>query len=131
MSLAKDFRELIIWQRAHELALTIYRITDTFPSNEQFGLANQMRRAAVSVSSNIAEGFERNTAKDFSHFLIIARGSLAEVTAQLLLAKDLAYLTPDECERTILSIKELHKMLNAFKQSLTKKGLVHTSTPAH
>jgi four helix bundle protein len=125
MSVAKDFRDLIIWQRAHVLALEVYRVTDGFPNVEQFGLTNQLRRAAVSVPSNIAEGFERNSAKDFSHFLVISRGSLSEIKAQLLLAKDLLYLPPQECEQLCSEATEIHKMLNSFKATLEKKGLVH------
>lgn len=125
MSVAKEFQDLIIWQRAHEFALEIYRVTDEFPNIEQFGLTNQLRRAAVSVPSNIAEGFERNSSKDFSHFLVISRGSLSEIKAQLLLAKDLLYLSPQECERLLTEATEIHKMLNSFKATLEKKGLVH------
>ena len=125
MSVAKDFKDLIIWQRAHMLALEIYQATDRFPNIEQFGLTNQLRRAAVSVPSNIAEGFERNSAKDFSHFLVISRGSLSEIKAQLLLAKDLLYLPPQECDKLCAEATEIHKMLNSFKTTLEKKGLVH------
>lgn len=125
MTVAKDFRDLIIWQRAHVLALEIYRVTDGFPGTEQFGLTNQLRRAAVSVPSNIAEGFERNSSKDFSHFLVIARGSLSEIKAQLLLAKDLLYVLPQECDTLCAEATEIHKMLNSFKATLEKKGLVH------
>ena len=94
MSVAKDFQDLLIWQRSHTFAVDIYRLSDNFPSSEQFGLTNQLRRAVVSVPSNIGEGFERASSKDFGHFLIISRGSIAEVKAQLLLAKDLLYTTP-------------------------------------
>lgn len=125
MSVAKDFKELIIWQRAHVLALEVYRVTDRFPNTEQFGLTNQLRRAAVSVPSNIAEGFERNSSKDFSHFLVISRGSLSEIKAQLLLAKDLLYLPPQECDKLCAEATEIHKMLNSFRATLEKKGLVH------
>lgn len=125
MSVAKDFKELLIWQRAHVFALDVYRVTDSFPNAEQFGLTNQLRRAAVSVPSNIAEGFERNSSKDFSHFLVIARGSLSEIKAQLLLAKDLLYVSPEECEELCLEATEIHKMVNSFKATLEKKGLVH------
>jgi four helix bundle protein len=126
MAFAKDFRELIIWQRSHDLALMVYRVTDTFPNSEQFGLTNQLRRAAVSVGSNIAEGFERNSAKDFAHFLVISRGSLAEIASQIMLARDLRYVTPEDCEKILEEIKDIHKMLNAFKKTLNEKGPVRT-----
>ena len=125
MAIAKDFRELLIWQRGHELALRVYMTTDTFPEAERFGLTNQLRRAAVSIPSNIAEGFERNSSKDFAHFLIIARGSIAEVQAQILLARDLNYLSPQECDKILENSTEVHKMLNAFKASLSTKPLAH------
>lgn len=123
MTIAKDFQELLIWQRGHALAVRIYRVTDTFPKTEQFGLTNQLRRAAVSVPSNIAEGFERSTGKDFAHFLSITRGSLAEVQSQILLARDLLYVSPEECESLLQETTHLHKMINAFKSSLATSKL--------
>lgn len=125
MSVAKDFQELLIWDRSHKLALQVYGVTDKFPTREQFGLANQLRRAAVSIPSNIAEGFERNSTKDFAHFLVIARGSIAEVKAQLLLAKDLGYITPDVCTVLLGEATEIHRMLNKFKTTMEKKGISH------
>lgn len=92
----KDFKELLVWQHAHLLTLEVYRITQRFPQEERFGLSNQLRRAVVSVESNIAEGSARNTSRDFLQFLFVARGSLAEVEVQLLIAKDLGYITDDE-----------------------------------
>ncbi len=92
----KDFKELLVWQQAHLLTLEVYRVTQQFPQEERFGLSNQLRRAVVSVESNIAEGSARNTSRDFLQFLFVARGSLAEVEVQLLIAKDLGYITDDE-----------------------------------
>ncbi len=92
----KDFKELLVWQQAHLLTLEVYRITQQFPQEERFGLSNQLRRAVVSVESNIAEGSARNTSRDFLQFLFVARGSLAKVEVQLLIAKDLGYITDDE-----------------------------------
>jgi len=90
------FKDIIAWQKAHHLALQTYKLTKNFPRSEEFGLVSQMRRCAVSIPSNIAEGFKRKTAKDRKHFYNIAEGSLEELKYQLLLSKDLDYLTPDD-----------------------------------
>lgn len=92
----KDFKELLVWQHAHLLTLEVYRVTQQFPQEERFGLSNQLRRAVVSVESNIAEGSARNTSRDFLQFLFVARGSLAEVEVQLLIARDLGYISDEE-----------------------------------
>lgn len=90
-----DFTDLIAWQKAHGLALLAYRISKGFPANEQFALTNQFTRAAVSVTSNIAEGFGRSTAKDKKNFYVIAKGSLLELRSQAMIAKDLGYLNSE------------------------------------
>jgi four helix bundle protein len=87
------FRDLIVWQRAYELTLTLYRTTKTFPKEETFGLTSQIRRAAASVPANIAEGYERNHRKEYLQFLFIAKGSLGELDTYLLLARDIGYMT--------------------------------------
>jgi four helix bundle protein len=87
----KTFRDIIAWQKAHELTLLVYSLTEKYPCHEIFGLTNQSRRCAVSVPSNIAEGFKRASKNDSVHFYIIAQGSLEELKYQLLLAKDLKY----------------------------------------
>ncbi|MBC7195805.1 MAG: four helix bundle protein [Deferribacterales bacterium] len=88
----QDTSKFIVWQRAHELVLKIYEITKGFPKDEQFGLTSQIRRAAVSIPSNIVEGKARGSNKDYNRFLMMARGSLEEVKYQMLLAKDLNYI---------------------------------------
>jgi len=88
----KSFADLVAWQEAHRLVIIIYRITKDFPKEELFGLVNQMRRAAISTSSNIAEGFGRETNKDKSHFYVMARTSVVEIQNQLLAARDIGYL---------------------------------------
>jgi four helix bundle protein len=90
-----DFRELVVWQTAHELALAIYRITKKYPAEKRFGLTNQTRRAAVSIPANIAEGFARSGQKDKAKFYNIALGSLQEIKYYLILSKDLAYIESD------------------------------------
>lgn len=88
----KSFKDLNVWREGHQLAIMIYRATRRFPKEEQFGLTNQMRRAAVSVTSNIAEGFSRNSYKEKAHFYSTALGSLTELQAQALLAHDVGFL---------------------------------------
>src|SRR5688572_7015933 len=93
-SLMGNFRELIVWKRAQDLALDVYRSPRAFPQDERYGLTAQMRRAAVSVSSNIAEGCGRQGDRELARFLQIARGSARELECQLLLSRDLEYLQP-------------------------------------
>jgi len=88
----RRFTDLQVWQEAHSLVLDVYKVTKNFPSEERFGLTNQMRRSAVSVPSNIAEGFGRNTAKDKTQFYSIAKGSLLELQSQLYIAMDLNFV---------------------------------------
>lgn len=87
--MAGTFRDLIAWQKAILLSKAIYRLTNTFPETERFGLVVQMRRAAVSIASNIAEGNARQSLKDYIHLLVIARGSLAELETQLIIAREI------------------------------------------
>lgn len=88
----KSFTDLEAWKESHRLTLDIYRATEKFPSNEVFGLTSQMRRAAVSIVSNIAEGFSRNSMKEKAQFYAIAKGSNTELQSQLLVARDIGYL---------------------------------------
>ncbi len=91
MANAQTFRDLIVWQKAHEFVLAVYKLSRRFPDDEKFGLTSQMRRAAVSVAANIAEGFVRRGQQDKLHFYNIAQGSLEEVKYYLILGKDLGY----------------------------------------
>ncbi len=109
-----DFKDLISRQKAHKLAVAIYEITASFPSKEQFGLTNQIRRASVSVVSNIAEGFGRRTKADRIHFYDIARGSLHETQAQLLIAKDVGFLSEDLYVKVEEISVETHKVLTGL-----------------
>ena len=110
----RDFKDLIAWQKAHLLAIDIYKATELFPKSEQFGLTNQVRRAAVSVVSNIAEGFGRRTKADRVHFYDMARASLHEVQAQILIAKDVHYLMPEVYEKIESKAIESHKILTGL-----------------
>ncbi len=105
----KDFKDLIIWRKAIALAKGIYQVTKKLPRDERFGLTAQIRRAVVSVSSNIAEGHTRH-GHEFAHFLSIARGSLAEVESQLLLAVELEYLQTQEITPILGFISEIRRM---------------------
>ncbi len=96
MSSIKKFTDLDTWKKSHFVVLEIYEITKKFPKYELFGLVDQMRRAAVSVTSNIAEGFGRHTFKDKCHFYYQARGSLTELRNQLLIARDVSYISVEE-----------------------------------
>ena len=112
-----NYRQLEVWQRAQRFALTIYRSTEAFPIKERYGLASQMRRAAVSVASNIAEGCGRQGDRELTRFLRIARGSIHEVESQLLLACELGYLKQETCTEMERSTAELSRMLNRLIRS--------------
>ena len=92
VSLKKSYRDLKVWQKAIALTKTTYQITEDFPKREHYGLAQQMRRAAVSVASNIAEGAARQSDRDYAHFLVMARGSLAELTTQSIIAAENGFI---------------------------------------
>lgn len=110
----QDFTDLIAWQEAHRFALEIYKFTKIFPADEKFGLTSQVRRAAVSVVSNIAEGFSRRTKADKRQFFQIALGSLTEVQSQMLLARDLGYLKPEDFSPAFDSSRRIHKLVNGL-----------------
>ncbi|MDD5528187.1 MAG: four helix bundle protein [Patescibacteria group bacterium] len=110
----KSFADLVAWQEAHRLVIIIYRITNVFPKAEIFGLTNQMRRAVISISSNIAEGFGRETNKDKCHFYIIARTSLVEIQNQLLAARDIGYLDQKNFDSAANKTIIVHKLINGL-----------------
>jgi four helix bundle protein len=118
----KDFRTLKVWEKAHELALAVYSETRTFPREELYGLVIQIRRAAFSVPSNIAEGCGRGSDADFARCLRIAMGSASEVEYQLLLARDLAMLSGPIHERLALQTTEVKRMLTSLISKLTADG---------
>jgi four helix bundle protein len=108
----------LVWQKAHEFSLEVYRATQTFPPDERFGLTAQLRRAAVSIASNIAEGCGRGSDKDFARFLSISAGSASESEHQILLARDLGYLPKKHYQRLNTQVNEVKRILNSFIQSL-------------
>jgi four helix bundle protein len=113
-----QFKELEIWKRSRLFCSQIYTITSKFPSDEKFGLTNQIRRASVSIPSNIAEGSSRNSNKDFARFLEIAIGSAYEIETQLLIALDLGFIKNDELEKSIIELNEIIKMISRFRSNL-------------
>lgn len=108
------YLDLKVWQRAMDLVYLTYDITQAFPKHELYGLTNQMRRAAVSVPSNIAEGKGRSTDKDMSLFLCHARGSLVELNTQVLIAQHLEYMRPEEAETAGKLVAEVGRLLNGL-----------------
>lgn len=110
----KSFTDLIVWQKGHTLVLEIYKITNQFPSQEQFGLTNQIRRAAVSFTSNIAEGFSRKSYKEKTRFYYIALGSLTEIQNQLLIAKDIGYINEEQFNYHADKTIEINKITNGL-----------------
>jgi four helix bundle protein len=115
MDKIKSFRDLVVWQRAVDLAVLIYKTTEQFPKAEMYGLTNQMRRASVSVASNIAEGYNRSQA-ELRHFLEITRGSLAELETQLEIAQRIGFLPPPDYTALLEEINVLGRQLNVFYQ---------------
>jgi four helix bundle protein len=117
---ARTYRELLVWQKAKALATRTYQVTEPFPKPETYGLTSQIRRAAVSVPSNIAEGQGRLTVGEFLHFLGQARGSLLELDTQLAIALDLVYLKSDQYESLDGEIYQVLGLLNRLIESLRK-----------
>ena len=110
------FTELKVWQRSHELTLEAYRVTAGFPSAERFGLISQLRRAAASIPSNIAEGSKRESNQEYARFLNSAEGSLAETEYLVMLSRDLGFLARDSADELLKEITEIARMLNALKK---------------
>ena len=109
-----DHKDLIVWQKSRKLVRTIYTLSRNFPREEIFGLTNQIRRAAISIPSNIAEGYNRHSDKEFTHFLKIAKGSAGEVDTQLILSVDLVYLPESEIQEALALNQEILRMLGTL-----------------
>jgi len=119
MSGIKSYKDLLIWQKGIVLVVKVYKLVKTFPKEELFSLTSQIKRASVSISSNISEGYGRNTDKSFSYFLDISRGSLNELETQLIIAKELQFITDLNLYSEIVSlIQEESKMINSFSKTL-------------
>lgn len=110
----QSFTDLIAWQESHKLVLAIYKLSTKWPKEEMFGLISQIRRAAVSISSNLAEGFSRNTLKDKCSFYFIALSSLTELQNQTLIAKDLAYISKEQFEHLAKQTIQTSKLINGL-----------------
>jgi four helix bundle protein len=110
----KDYKKFLVWQKAHQLTLEIYRVTKNFPKEEVYGLTSQMKRAASSIPMNIAEGCGRNTDKDFARFLVISFGSANELEYQVILSTDLGYLNQEQSTTLLTKLEEVKKMLNGL-----------------
>nr|WP_315144415.1 four helix bundle protein [uncultured Flavobacterium sp.] len=115
----KSYKDLLIWQKGIKIVCLVYPLVKSFPQEELYALTSQIKRALISIPSNIAEGYGRNTDKSFSHFLDISRGSLFEIETQLLIANELGFITNETLYTEILSqIEEESKMINAFSKTL-------------
>ena len=117
--MAKSYKELIVWQKAMDLVVEIYNLSKKLPREEIYALSDQMRRAAVSVPSNIAEGQPRNSTKEFLQFLAIAKGSLSELETQLAISVRLQYLTEIQISQAVALSDEIGKMIRSIEQKLT------------
>ena len=118
-----NFRELKVWQKAIDFSVEIYKITASFPAEEKFGLISQLRRSAVSISSNIAEGSSRTSDKEFYHFLSISIGSAYECETQIIISNKLKYISDTNFEELTIKVTEIQKMLNAFAETIKQKYL--------
>lgn len=116
-----SFTDLIVWQKSHRFVLQIYKITVSFPKEERYSLVDQLRRASVSITSNISEGFYRRTAVDKSHFYYTSLGSLAEIQNQLILSRDLNYINNDLFQKLGKESVEIHKLINGLIKSSSTK----------
>ena len=117
MNTITKFTDLIAWQNARDLGIVVYRVTMNFPKEEIYGMTSQVRRAIISVSSNIAEGFSRRTAKDKNSFYIIARGSLMEVESQMIISKDLGFIEAEELKIFLEKKTDVGKLINGLIKS--------------
>ena len=114
----KDFRQLKVWEKSHQLALAIYKVTKDFPKEELYGLISQIRRSSMSIPTNIAEGCGRFTDADFARFLQMAMGSASETEYQLILARDLDFLPKDSYEKLHSEVEEVKRMLVSLLKTL-------------
>jgi len=119
----KNYNELKVWEKSYQLCLEVYRMTKGFPKNETYGLMSQMRRAALSIPSNIAEGYGRKTTPEYLRGLYIAYGSVCELETQILLSGDLGYLMEKSLSKLQGDLGEVERMLKALIKSLENKPL--------
>jgi four helix bundle protein len=118
-----NFKELKFWQKSIDLCVLIYKQTATFPGEEKFGLVSQLRRASVSISSNIAEGASRESNKEFLYFLSISNGSAFEIETQLIIANRLNYMDDDNLALLLNNVTEIQKMIYSFTNTIKQKSI--------
>ncbi len=118
----ESFQDLVVWQKSMDLVTECYQLAHRLPANEHYGLASQMRRAAVSIPANISEGFGRWHSKEFVHFLLIANGSLKELETHLLIGKRLGFFSSSELTKPAALVEEIGRMLTALRKRLEHKA---------
>ncbi len=116
-----SYRDLTVWQRAMELAALVYELTARLPREETYGLRSQLQRAAVSIPSNIAEGHAKESTKKYLRYLLVSRGSMAELETQLLLCQKLQLLSKEDVEHALIVSDEIGRMIRGLQHSLTKR----------
>ncbi|MFH0992511.1 MAG: four helix bundle protein [bacterium] len=119
MQEVKSYQDLVVWQKAMELVEMVYRATKLFPKEELYGLTSQLRRAVVSIPSNIAEGHSRKSTAEFRNFISIAQGSKAEAETQIMIAQRLGYLSLEQSAQILSLLTEISKMLSSLRQKLS------------
>ena len=119
MNEIKDFKDLVVWQRAMDLVAEVYQVVKKLPKEELYALSDQIRRAVISIPSNIAEGYGRNSSKEFSHFISIAKGSKSELETQLLLCVKIDYLKESDIQNVMYLIDQVGKMLYSLQKKPT------------
>lgn len=117
----RDYKKIIVWEKSYRFGIHIYSATKSFPKEEIYGLTSQLRRAAISIPSNIAEGSRKSTQKDFRSFLYNAYGSGAELEVQIMFAKDLGYITTEQSQILLSELSEIMKMLNTLIQKISEE----------
>ena len=123
--MSSSFKDLRVWHEAMKFAIDVYRATSNFPKHELYGLSQQLRRAAVSVPSNIAEGKGHRSDREFRNFLLHARGSLLEVQTQIMIAQELQYISPEEGKGLLASSDAIARSLNSLINSMREKSSVN------
>lgn len=121
--MAHSFKDLVVWQKAHNFVLQVYKATATYPPHERFGLSSQFQRAAVSIAANIAEGFRKKTQTDKLRFMNISQGSLEECRYYILLSKDLNYINQLTYQQLNQSIEDTSRLLNAYYRGIKESSL--------
>ncbi|MBU0645912.1 four helix bundle protein [Patescibacteria group bacterium] len=114
----RTFVDLVVWQQAHKFVLSLYQLTKSFPDTERYGLVTQLRRAGVSVTSNIAEGYTRFGRKNKAHFYTMSQASLTEIQNQLILSRDLGYISSENYDRLWEHTLDIYRMLNILIRSV-------------